>query len=239
MGRTAEPPRNAAVRGPGASAELHELASVLHDGLSQELFAAELDLHELRCRTELPPDVRELVERIDLRLRAGSAQLRSALIGVLAPAPFGASGEQAPTLAPAEALAADVETMAQEFAGRHGIATALNVGGSGTSIEDRPARVLRRAVQEGLANVGKHAAASRVQLALHRGRRWWTVQIDDDGAGDPAHVRSSAAQIRSFGLSSLDTDIARVGGRLVIAEAPRLGGLRLHVAVPIGRPATP
>ncbi|MGQ0467944.1 MAG: sensor histidine kinase [Sporichthyaceae bacterium] len=211
------------------TAGLHELAVALHDGVTQELFAAELDIHELRCRTDLPADVCEAIERVQSRLRLGSAQLRSALADALSerPAPV-------PLVAPALSLVTDAETMLQEFGGRHGIDTALRVGGSGSSIEQHPARVLRRAVQEGLANVGKHAAASRVQLALHRGRRWWSVQLDDDGAGDPAAVRRSAGEVRSFGLSSLDVDVARVGGRLTIAAAPGLGGLRLRVAVPVG-----
>lgn len=216
-----------------SSAGLHELAVALHDGVTQDLFAAELDVHELRCRTDLPAEVCEAIERIQARLRAGSAQLRSALVEALADRPA-----SAPAVAPALSLVADAETMLQEFGGRHRIDTALSVGGSGSRIEQHPARVLRRAVQEGLANVGKHAAASRVQLALHRGSRWWSVQLDDDGAGDPAVVRRRAAEIRSFGLSSLDVDVARVGGRLTIAAAPGLGGLRLRVAVPVGRPAS-
>lgn len=214
------------------AAGLHELAVALHDGVTQELFAAELDLHELRCRTDVPADVREAIERIQARLRAGSTQLRSALVDALADGPA-----PAPAVALALSLVADAKTLLQEFGGRHRIDTALHVAGSGTRIEHHPARVLRRTVQEGLANVGKHAAASRVQLAVHRGRRWWSVQLDDDGAGDPAVVRRSAAQIRSFGLSSLDVDVARVGGRLTIATAPGLGGLRLRVAVPVGEPA--
>lgn len=218
MGNTAEPAQNAAV---------HELKVALHDGLSQELFAAELDLHGLRCRTDLPPDVREIVDRIEARVRAGSAQLRSALLSVDAPCPD-IAGE------PALVLLADTEALLSQFADRHRIATALHIGGAGTRIDDRAARVLRRAVQEGLANVGKHAAASQVQLALHRGRRWWSVQVDDDGAGDPEAVRCSAAQVRSFGLSSLHADATRVGGRLRIAAAPLLGGVRLEVAVPVG-----
>ena len=77
-------------------------------------------------------------------------------------------------------------------------------------------------------------ALHELPRALHRGRRWWSVQVDDNGGGDPDAVRSSAAQSRSFGLSSLDADAARVGGRLRIAAAPALGGVRLEVAVPVG-----
>ena len=230
MGNTAEPARRARVETRDQSAAVHELKVRLHDGLSQELFAAELDLQELRCRTDLPPDVREILDRLDARLRSGSAQLRCALLGVLTPLPSPTERAAEPALA----LIADAESMLLEFADRHRIATALHVGGSGTRIEDRSARVLRRAVQEGLANVGKHAAASRVQLALHRGRRWWSVQVDDNGGGDPETVRDSAAQLRSFGLSSLDADASQVGGRLRIAAAPSLGGVRLEVAVPVG-----
>lgn len=229
MGNTAEPAREELAQDCD-SAALHELKARLHDGPIQELFAAELDLHELRCRTDLSADVRQILDRIDARVRSGSAQLRCALLEVLAPHELASAAEAEPALV----LLADAERMLSEFGSRHGIATALHVAGTGTRIEARAARVLRRAVREGLANVGKHASASRVHLALHRGRRWWSVQVDDNGGGDPEAVRSRATQARSFGLSSLDADAARIGGRLRIDAAPALGGVRLEVAVPTG-----
>jgi signal transduction histidine kinase len=225
VGNAAEPAREE-LRHECDAAALHELKVTLHDGLSQELFAVELDLHELRCRTDLTPEVREIVDRIEARVRSGSAQLRCALLGEHTAAELSRE--------PALALVTAVEAMLSQFAERHRITTALLVGGTGTRIDGRAARVLRRAVQEGLANVGKHARASQVQLALHRGDTWWSVQVDDDGAGDPDAIRAGTTGSRSFGLASLDADAARVGGRLCIAPAPSLGGVRLEVAVPVG-----
>ena len=73
-------------------------------------------------------------------------------------------------------------------------------------------------------------------VVLRCGRRWWTVEVHDDGAGDPQFVRECAAKATSFGLFSLVSDTARVGGRFWVAEAPALGGVRLSVSVPVATP---
>jgi signal transduction histidine kinase len=57
--------------------DVRALAEALHDGLSQQLFAAELDLHELRGRTDLPEDVRAVLERLGDRLTMGARRRRT------------------------------------------------------------------------------------------------------------------------------------------------------------------
>ncbi|MGH3466751.1 MAG: hypothetical protein ACRDQF_03335, partial [Thermocrispum sp.] len=67
-------------------------------------------------------------------------------------------------------------------------------------------------------------------------RAWWTVEIEDDGVGDSADVRTRLSQPvgLSFGLSSLADEAARLGGRLWVSRAQRLAGISLSVSVPVG-----
>jgi nitrate/nitrite-specific signal transduction histidine kinase len=210
--------------------DVRTLAETLHDGLSQQLFAAELDLHELRQRTDLPADVREVLDRLGDRLTLGSRQLREALLSVL----VAENGQ--PQSAPLPEALSD---LTDDFAAaRPGVAISIQVTGDGPEPEEPACRVLLRAVREGLANVAKHASAQRVLVVLRRGRRWWTVEVHDDGCGDPARLQASAAQLTSFGLYSLMGDAARVGGRLAVAASPELAGILLAVTVPVPAPAT-
>jgi signal transduction histidine kinase len=204
------------------------LAAQLHDGLSQELFAAELDLHELCCLPDLSPAARELAERIGRRLSVGARQLRAVLLSTLE---LDQAGDPAP------AVAEGIAELLACFARTHPIRSSLQVEGAGPDPDAAAARVLLRAVREGLANVAKHARASRVEVVLHREERRCTVEIADDGSGDPAVVRSQLAAAQSFGLCSVRTDAARVGGRFGVDAAPVWGGVRLCVEVPVGSPA--
>lgn len=89
-------------------------------------------------------------------------------------------------------------------------------------------------MREGLANVAKHAGASRVDVVLHRDERWWEVAICDDGSGDPEFIRTAVAAARSFGFCSIRTDAACIGGRLTVDAPGECSGVRLRVQVPAG-----
>jgi signal transduction histidine kinase len=213
--------------------DVRALAEALHDGLSQQLFAAELDLHELRGRTDLPDDVRVVLDRLGTRLTVGAQQLRAALLSVLAAEP----GEYRPCRP--TALPDAVHELTDAFAAcQPTVATSVRVSGDGPEPDQAVGRVLLRAVREGLANVAKHAGAHRVLVVLRRERTSCTVEVHDDGCGDPAELRDSAAQLRSFGLYSLMGDAARVGGRLAVTSSPELSGILLAATVPVAAPAT-
>jgi signal transduction histidine kinase len=200
------------------------LAERLHDGLSQQLFAAELDLHELRAHPDLPDEVRAVVDRLSLRVAAGSRQLREALLGVRT---------EAESVAPLPEALAEVTAVAA--AECPALDVAVQVTGEGPAPSLRARRVLLRAAREGLANVIKHADAAHALVVLRRGPRWWTVEVHDDGRGDPAAVRASMAQRRSFGLDSLLANASPVGGRLAVLPSAELGGILLTMAVPVHR----
>jgi signal transduction histidine kinase len=202
------------------------LAERLHDGLSQQLFAAELDLQELRVHPDLPDDVRAVVDRLSARLAAGSRQLREALLGV----PADADDEASAPLP--EALSGVSAAFAAECPA---VGVTVQVTGEGPQPPAPAGRVLLRAAREGLANVSKHADAAHALVVLRRGPRWWTVEVHDDGTGDPAALRASMGQRRSFGLDSLLANAERVDGRLSVLSSPELGGVLLMVCVPVHR----
>jgi len=114
--------------------------------------------------------------------------------------------------------------------------TRLVTIGSGPEPVGAAREVAVRAVREGLANARKHAVATRASVTVRRGRRWWKVDVDDDGIGDEHTLRGYMTDTSggSYGLRSLALESARAGGRLWITSAPGLGGIRLSVSVPAG-----
>lgn len=79
---------------------------------------------------------------------------------------------------------------------------------------------------EALANVAKHASASRVTIVVTSDDRAVTVVVEDDGIGGADLARGS-------GLRGLADRIETVGGTLQVRSVPG-GGTRLAAEIPLG-----
>jgi signal transduction histidine kinase len=93
---------------------------------------------------------------------------------------------------------------------------------------------LLRIVQEALANVRKHAAASRVTVTLSYLDDVTMLDVHDDGVGfDQAATAAAGA---GLGLHAMAERVAALGGSLVIESAPG-EGTTVAVEVPVPAPA--
>ena len=110
---------------------------------------------------------------------------------------------------PVPAVAEGAQDLIDRFVRAHSIRAELTVteGDGPVPTAAAAARLLLRAVREGLANVAKHAGASRVEVILvRRDERWWTVEVCDDGSGDAGRsVRSWPRLARSGCAASAPT----------------------------------
>jgi len=97
-------------------------------------------------------------------------------------------------------------------------------------LDSRAGTQLMRIVQEGLANIRKHAHASAAQVvfALNAGRI--QVRIEDDGVGFDV-ARLFQAEGQSFGLRSMRDRAEALGGTFQILSTPGRG-TRVIVEVP-------
>jgi two-component system sensor histidine kinase UhpB len=82
-----------------------------------------------------------------------------------------------------------------------------------------------RIAQETLTNVGRHAQASRVTIALESGDDSVVLRIADDGRG------FAGAPVEHGGLRSMRERALLVGGALAIKDAPE-GGVEARLEVP-------
>ncbi|MFL6123851.1 sensor histidine kinase [Actinophytocola sp.] len=91
---------------------------------------------------------------------------------------------------------------------------------------------LLRTAQEALANVAKHAKASRVGLTLSYMEDLVTLDVRDDGVGfDPLARRLNGSANGGFGLTGMRQRVQRLAGRLEIESEPG-GGTAISAAVP-------
>jgi two-component system NarL family sensor kinase len=90
---------------------------------------------------------------------------------------------------------------------------------------------LFRVTQEALANVGKHAHAHQVHVALTFGADGLSLNIDDDGSGFEVD-RVQLDPNRGIGLRNMRERLESIGGSFVVRAAPGAGTL-LQARVPL------
>lgn len=116
------------------------------------------------------------------------------------------------------------------------LAAAATQGGSDTSctlprrlpsLTSNQQIALLRSAQEGLTNIRKHAAASRVHLTLDHTGTELLLTVTDDGVGFEPGLNTSG-----YGLQSISARLGEIGGALTIRSG--IGaGTTLEMVVPV------
>jgi signal transduction histidine kinase len=108
-----------------------------------------------------------------------------------------------------------------------GVDVELTTTGTARSMHPEVEVALLRTAQEALANVAKHARASRVGLTLSYMEDLVTLDVRDDGVGfDPDLVKSDG-----FGLMTMRQRMSRLAGVLAVESEPG-GGTAVSASVP-------
>ncbi|MBI2761970.1 MAG: sensor histidine kinase [Chloroflexi bacterium] len=198
--------------------ERRRLAQDVHDGISQNVYMLTLGLETAAAVLERERGNGHVDERLSALVRLSKQTLldtRSLLFDL----------EQ--VMAGQTSLAALVQNQAREFTAVTGIAVEVDVIGDERPLPPAATGEVYRVVQEGLANVYKHARAGSVTLRLAYQDRGLRLAVEDDGCGfDPAHNPG-----RGYGVSGMRERIARLHGTLTIDAAPGRG-TRLAAVIP-------
>lgn len=208
----------------------NRIVADLQHGVTQLLFAADLALKEALVSRGLPAAVVEAVRGAGNSVLKANQQLRSALVSM---------GQDEDEQALDEGIEEQLESLAFAFAQVSGIAAEVELRGEGRSPSTEGERLLVRTVREGLANVRKHANATRVIVLLDRSDDSWLVEVHDDGTRDGwvpgRHTTCADADNTgtAFGLTSLCREARRLDGCMWLAVSPRLEGLQLTTSVPV------
>lgn len=120
--------------------------------------------------------------------------------------------------------------LATRWSEANGVQAEVTVTGSPRRLLPESEVTLLRVAQEALANVRKHAAASRVVLTLSYMEDRVTLDAQDDGVGfKPAISRNGSDKILNgnglggFGLRAMRERIEQNGGRLLVESEPGRG----------------
>ncbi len=192
----------AAEFGRAVSEERARVAGEIHDGLAQYLFALSTHLNMLRSGADLETVLPRLEEA------AGLAQ-QEARFAVLA---LSSAGGSAPFDA---ALRRYVEFLCAD--GKLEVDVEID-----TDIHLAPDEQIEifRIVQEGLANVRKHANATwaEVKISEHEGKR--TVVVHDDGEGI---IEDESKPTAGQGLKNMRRRADSIGADFTVSSKPGVG----------------
>lgn len=195
------------------------IAHEMHDGLAQVLAYVNTKAQAVKefLRTGRTEDAGKHLDQLAAAAREVYADVRESIIGLRSVA--------TPGISAAEAL----QEHARTWETQTGILCRVSVNGlsglpSGTELQ------LLRIVQESLANVRKHAAASRVDVTVEETAGRLRLIVEDNGAGFNPGVLGRS-EFPRFGLATMRERAESMGGSFQLDSTPGQG-TRVTVELP-------
>jgi signal transduction histidine kinase len=191
--------------------ELRRIERDLHDGAQQRLVMLTIDLGMAVEKIEADPaGARALVVEAQDQARLALAELRDLVRGI----------------APAILLDRGLVPALSALAGRSPVpTTVVSTLPAGIRLPDAVERAAYFVVAESLANVAKHASATRCEVRCTAVERGLVVETWDDGAGD-------ARVVPGGGLAGLVGRVEALDGSLTI-ESPTGGPTIVRAEFPV------
>ena len=189
-------------------AERHRLSALLHDGVQQQLFGAQILLASAQRDAAAEP-LRDRIARASAIVGEGIEATRRLALDLTPPA------------LESDDYALTLRWLARHAGETYGITVDVDVqeGIRGMVVADREVRVLvTDVVRELLANVARHAGTGRATVRLRRDGAAAEVEVVDAGRGfDPD------ARVVGFGLYSVRRRLELLGGSLTVDSGPGRG----------------
>jgi signal transduction histidine kinase len=208
----------AQAREAGVLDERGRMAREIHDTIAHGLTGIVTQLEAAEGAEARPDDRRR---HTDNALRLARESLVEARRSVEASRPEVLEGSSLP-----EAL----DEVARRWSALNDIGVEVRITGEPVALHPEIEAALLRTAQEALANVSKHAHASRAGLTLSYMGDVVTLDVRDDGVGFDL-VEEPSERPAGFGLTTMRQRVTRVAGTLAIESDPG-GGTAISARVP-------
>ena len=183
------------------------IATELHDGVIQSLFAVGLGLQATALRvTDAQAEARieEAVTEIDQAIR----DLRNYIFGLR------------PGILADRHLDQALRDIADDLAAKNGIEISVTIDSAVAAELSSSAGEIVQLAREALSNVGRHSGAANAHLGLTREGRVTVLEIRDDGKGFDASRRQPAGH---QGLANIRKRANSLGGEVQIHSRAKIG----------------
>ncbi|WP_327633859.1 sensor histidine kinase [Kribbella sp. NBC_00482] len=197
-------------REAGIADERRRLAAEIHDTIAQGLTGIIAQLQVVANSSD-PAAVQEHVGRATELARHSLGEARRSVHNL---APVGLSYDGLPV-----ALRKTVD----QWSERTGVPAEFTLTGTAQHLHGEFSATVLRITQEALANVSKHAAATRVGVTLSFMDDEVTVDIRDDGKGFDPLALSARTGTGGFGVDGMRARAERIAGSLTVESEPGFG----------------
>ncbi|TDW94124.1 histidine kinase/DNA gyrase B/HSP90-like ATPase [Kribbella pratensis] len=197
-------------REAGIADERRRLAAEIHDTIAQGLTGIIAQLQVVANSSD-PATVKAHVGRATDLARHSLGEARRSVQNL---APAGLSSDGLP-----EALRKTVD----QWSERTGVPAEFTLTGTAQHLHGEFSATVLRITQEALANVSKHAAATRAGVTLSFMDDEVTVDIRDDGKGFDPLALSARTGTGGFGLDGMRARAERIAGSLTVESEPGFG----------------
>ncbi|HET9847278.1 MAG TPA: GAF domain-containing sensor histidine kinase [Candidatus Dormibacteraeota bacterium] len=204
--------------------ERNRIARDMHDGLVQYVYALGLQLEHARdLATTEPTGVAPLLSGAIDKTNHVLSELRTLIY------------ELRPVIMQEKEISDWLQQLGQQFQQATGIKVDVQVGSpAGRELSPELSMSLFRIVQEGLANVYKHAHATQASLTLDFAADGASLILEDNGKGFDVAGRSAPAIAHGHGLQNIHERIRELGASLELESAPG-AGTRLSAVFPYAK----
>jgi signal transduction histidine kinase len=196
--------------------ERSRISRRIHDELGQNLTALKMDM---ACMRGFEGVHGEAVDRMNQILDDTIGRVREI------------ASELRPPVLDHAGLPGAIDWAVGEFQKRSGIPCSVRVEGDCEVLDEDRSTVLFRILQEALANVARHADASRVWVTLAENLDEVTLEVRDDGKGA---AEDAFVGPQSLGILGMRERAASRGGKLDIESHPGQG-TTVRVRLPVRR----
>jgi signal transduction histidine kinase len=190
----------------------------IHDGLTQSVTSAILELQGLRHRILTEPDtVVASLKEVEDAIRNDLRQIREILFEL-----DGGTPHREPPLA----------NFVNELVERWHLPARVSIEGQVDRISDRTLETANAIVAEALANAAKHSGAPEVSVRIRAGLDDLRIEVEDRGNGI---VAADADGDLHFGLRLMRGQAELIGGTIEIDSKPGSGTRVVAVLPVVGR----
>ncbi len=194
--------------------ERDRIARELHDGLAQVLGYVNTKAIAVRLLLSKgqQPAAQEQLSQLEEAARGLFVDVREAILGLKAAGQTG------------QGLTAGLQDFAAQFSRLSGLEVEMQVqpGMERLALPAETELQLMRIVQEALANVRKHASASRARVSLRREDGAFELRVADDGVGfDP--TRDEDGGRSHYGLATMRERAEAIGAAFAVSSAAGSG----------------
>ncbi|MFW5644776.1 MAG: PAS domain-containing sensor histidine kinase [Bacteroidota bacterium] len=201
-----------------------DIASNIHDHLSQSLVVAKMKLKDLLSKTE-GNDVRERIENIYHLITETLNNSRKITYDLSPPVLYELG------------IIETMHWLTEKIARENNIRTSFHSEFDEIKLPDSELILLFRIIQELIFNSVKHANAHKISINIYKATQGMHIVIEDDGKGFQTSELSDNEKRTGFGIFAVKERIKNLSGTFSIHSAPGKG-CRSEIYLPLNKTST-